>query len=89
MGNRDTHTPAQDSSLDLTMTAQDAATALGISGAHLNALLERERIPHVKTTGGGWRLPSSAVFDYKHRRDAARATMREAMQADEQLADEN
>jgi excisionase family DNA binding protein len=71
------------------MTVQDAAAVLGISGVHLNALLERERIPHVKTTAGGRRLPSSAVFDYKHRRDAARAAMREAMQAGGQLADEN
>lgn len=69
------------------LTAQDAADVLGVSRTHLNALLERERIPHTKTTGGHRRIPASAVFDYKHRRDAAHAAMREAMQAGEQLAD--
>jgi excisionase family DNA binding protein len=71
------------------MTAQDAANMLGVSRTHLNALLERERIPHTKTTGGHRRIPASAVFDYKYRRDAAHAAMREAMQAGEQLADED
>jgi excisionase family DNA binding protein len=71
------------------MTAQDAANVLGVSRTHLNALLERERIPHAKTQGGHRRIPASAVFDYKDRRDAAHAAMREAMQAGEQLADEN
>jgi excisionase family DNA binding protein len=71
------------------MTAQDAANMLGVSRTHLNALLERERIPYTKTTGGHRRVPASAVFDYKYRRDAAHAAMREAMQASEQLADEN
>lgn len=71
------------------MTAQDAANVLGVSRTHLNALLERERIPHAKTQGGHRRIPASAVFDYKDRRDAAAVAMREAMQAGEQLADEN
>jgi hypothetical protein len=34
-------------------------------------------------------MPASAVFDYKDRRDAAAVTIREAMQAGEQLADED
>lgn len=71
------------------ITAQDAANMLGVSRTHLNALLERERIPHTKTTGGHRRIPASAVFDYKYRRDAAHVAMREAMQAGEHLADED
>lgn len=71
------------------MTAQDAANVLGVSRTHVNALLERERIPHAKTKGGHRRIPARAVLDYKGRRDAAHAAMREAMQAGEQLADEN
>jgi excisionase family DNA binding protein len=71
------------------LTAQDAAHVLGVSRTHLNALLERERIPHTKTGGGHRRIPANAVFDYKHQRDAAHTAMREAMQAGEQLADEN
>ena len=71
------------------LTAQDAAHVLGVSRTHLNALLERERIPHTKTRGGHRRIPAHAVFDYKHQRDAAHVAMREAMQAGEQLADEN
>jgi excisionase family DNA binding protein len=71
------------------LTAQDAANVLGVSRTHLNALLERERIPHAKTRGGHRRIPASAILDYKDRRDAAHAAMREAMQAGEQLADEN
>lgn len=71
------------------ITAQDAANMLGVSRTHLNALLERERIPHTKTRGGHRRIPASAVFDYKYRRDAAQAAMREAMQAGEPLADED
>lgn len=71
------------------MTAQDAATVIGVSGTHLNALLERERIPHTKTRRGHRRISANAVFGYKHQRDAAHAAMREAMQAGEQLADEN
>ena len=63
------------------MTSQDAANMLGVSRTHLNTLLERERIPHTKTTGGHRRISASAVFDYKYRRDAAHSAMREAMQA--------
>jgi excisionase family DNA binding protein len=71
------------------MTAQDAANVLGVSRTHLNALLERECIAHTKTQGGHRRMPASAVLDYKDRRDAAEVAMREAMQAGEELADEN
>jgi len=71
------------------MTAQDAANVLGVSRTHLNALLERERIAHTKTQGGHRRIPASAILDYKYRREAAQDAMREAMQAGEQLADEN
>lgn len=75
--------------LEEELTAQDAANILGVSRTHLNALLEREHIPHTKTTGGHRRIPASAIFDYKRRRDAAHAAVREAMQAGEQLADED
>jgi len=71
------------------MTTQDAANVLGVSRTHLNALLERELIPHTKTKGGHRRIPASAVFDYKDRRDVAHAAMRESMQASEQLADDH
>jgi excisionase family DNA binding protein len=71
------------------MTAQDAANVLGVSRTHLNALLERERIAHTKTQGGHRRIPASAILDYKYRREAAQDAIREAMQAGEQLADEN
>jgi len=71
------------------MTAQDAANVLGVSRTHLNALLERERIPHTKTQGGHRRIPASAILDYKDRRDTAQDAMREAMQPAEQLTGEN
>lgn len=71
------------------MTVQNAANVLGISTTHLNALLQRERIPGAKIASSGRPLSAGAVFDYKHRREAAHATMREAMQADELIADEN
>jgi hypothetical protein len=89
MDARDIPTPAQDPSLGPTTTTEDAAVILDISTAHLNTLLERERIPGAKIADGGRPLSADAVFDYKHRRDAARATMREAMQAGELLADEH
>ncbi len=75
--------------LDEELTAQDAARLLSVSRTHLNALLERERIPHARTPGGHRRIPASALLDYKRRRETAHEGMREAMQAGTQLADDD
>lgn len=75
--------------LDAELTAPEAARLLGVSRTHLNALLDRERIAHVKTSGGHRRIPASAILDYRRRRETAHEAMGDAMRAGALLAEED
>jgi hypothetical protein len=59
-----------------------------VAGLQLTSLPHTTRRP-CDSQGGHRQIPASAILDYKYRREAAHAAMREAMQAGEQLADEN
>lgn len=69
-----------------TLSAQQAADLLGVSRPHLNALLDRERIPYTLTAGGHRRIRRAEIEAYRRDRDRAHDAMRGAMSAAEGLA---
>lgn len=66
---------------------QEAADLLGVSRPHLNMLLDRERIPYTKTSGGHRRVPRQALEDYRHGQAEARQLMGRAAAAEQDLVD--
>jgi excisionase family DNA binding protein len=71
------------------LTANEAAELLGVSRPHLNMLLDRERIPYTKTSGGHRRIARQALEGHQARLGRARDLMGESAAAEADLADDD